>query len=142
MAQVCSPPPLVPHQEPHQAAGGGRILGRAAEAEETSGRREVRARSAAGWADTDAVRASLPQFYESLKDKLRSPEQGADTVAWLCLVDQAKLTSGAFYFDRSEVPKHLALSWTDYRSESRDELVRLLGTVAGLEGVATAPPAK
>ena len=34
-----------------------------------------RAFRCAGWADTDAVRTSLPQFYESLKDKLRTPEQ-------------------------------------------------------------------
>jgi dehydrogenase/reductase SDR family protein 12 len=39
-----------------------------------------------GWADTDAVRAALPGFYETLKAKLRSPEMGSDTVAWLCVV--------------------------------------------------------
>ena len=36
-----------------------------------------------GWADTPAVRTSMPEFYEKMKDKLRTVEQGADTIIWL-----------------------------------------------------------
>ena len=36
-----------------------------------------------GWADTPTVRTSLPEFYEKMKDKLRTVEQGADTIVWL-----------------------------------------------------------
>ena len=36
-----------------------------------------------GWADTPAVRSSMPDFYEKMKDKLRTSEQGADCITWL-----------------------------------------------------------
>ena len=38
-----------------------------------------------GWADTAAVRSSMPEFYEKMKDRLRTVEQGADTIVWLAL---------------------------------------------------------
>ena len=34
--------------------------------------------------------------------------QGADGIAWLCVVDAAALQSGAFYLDRKVGPKHIA----------------------------------
>ncbi|MCD7457071.1 hypothetical protein HAX54_034055 [Datura stramonium] len=45
----------------------------------------------------------------SFEGKLRSSEEGADTVIWLALQPKEKLVSGAFYFDRAEEPKHLAI---------------------------------
>tara|TARA_B100000780_G_scaffold144796_1_gene101211 strand:- start:200 stop:493 length:294 start_codon:yes stop_codon:yes gene_type:complete len=39
---------------------------------------------------------------------MRSPWQGADGIAWLCVVDAAALQSGAFYLDRKVGPKHIA----------------------------------
>lgn len=55
-----------------------------------------------GWADTPAVQNSMPDFHARFKNKLRSPEQGADTVIWLCLA-KAPLDaeSGGFYLGRS-----------------------------------------
>ena len=82
-----------------------------------------------GWADTDAVRTSLPQFYDSLKPKLRSPEQGADTLVWTCVVPETKLQSGAFYFDRRAVSKHLALGGTGYGPEKADKVAAALAAV-------------
>ena len=38
-----------------------------------------------GWADTPAVRSAMPDFHAKMKDKLRSVEQGADTVVWLAV---------------------------------------------------------
>ena len=35
-----------------------------------------------GWADTPAVRASLPRFRHAMASRLRTPEEGADTVIW------------------------------------------------------------
>jgi hypothetical protein len=32
---------------------------------------------------TPAVRSSMPDFYEKMKDRLRTAEQGADTASWL-----------------------------------------------------------
>ena len=40
-----------------------------------------------GWADTPAVRSSMPDFHAKMSDKLRTVEQGADTVVW-CAVSQ------------------------------------------------------
>merc|ERR1711892_1173060 len=42
-----------------------------------------------GWADTPAVRTSMPDFYEKMRDKLRTVDQGADTVVWLAVAKQA-----------------------------------------------------
>ncbi|CAH8384600.1 unnamed protein product [Eruca vesicaria subsp. sativa] len=63
-----------------------------------------------GWAETPGVARSLPSFKESFSGKLRTSEEGADTVVWLALQPKEKLVSGAFYFDRAEAPKHLTLA--------------------------------
>ena len=94
-----------------------------------------------GWADTDAVRTSLPQFYETLKARLRSPAEGADTVVWLCCAPEAKLRSGGFYFDRREVEDHLPLAWTQYAPERVTELQAALRKLAGLPDEATSAAA-
>ncbi|CAI0396326.1 unnamed protein product [Linum tenue] len=65
-----------------------------------------------GWAETPGVAKSLPSFNERFAGKLRTKEEGADTVVWLALQPKEKLTSGAFYFDRAEAPKHLTFSAT------------------------------
>lgn len=66
-----------------------------------------------GWADTQAVRMAMPEFYGFMKTKLRSPEQGADTVVWLA-VSKAAIShpSGLFFQDRTAVATHLPLAWT------------------------------
>ncbi len=43
-----------------------------------------------------AVQQSMPDFHARLESKLRSPDEGADTVVWLAIVAQ-ELTNGAFY---------------------------------------------
>ncbi|CAK7346727.1 unnamed protein product [Dovyalis caffra] len=65
-----------------------------------------------GWAETPGVAKSLPDFNKSFSGKLRTSEEGADTVIWLALQPKEKLVSGAFYFDRAEAPKHLMFSAT------------------------------
>lgn len=49
------------------------------------------------------------QMHCRLSGKLRTREEGADTVIWLALQPKEKLVSGAFHFDRAEAPKHLNL---------------------------------
>lgn len=70
-----------------------------------------------GWADTPAVRTAMPGFYEKMKDNLRTPEQGADTVVWLAVSENTAATdsksSGEFFQDRQVVSKHLPLAWSD-----------------------------
>uniref|UniRef100_A0A8C8C3M2 Uncharacterized protein n=1 Tax=Oncorhynchus tshawytscha TaxID=74940 RepID=A0A8C8C3M2_ONCTS len=66
-----------------------------------------------GWADTPAVSTSMPQFHQMMGERLRSAEQGADTVVWLALTRAAGRTrSGKFFQDRRAVPAHLPLAWT------------------------------
>lgn len=69
-----------------------------------------------GWVDTPAVRNSMPEFYNWMKEKLRTVGQGADTVVWLAVTDHADATkpehSGMFYQDRCVVSKHLPLAWS------------------------------
>ena len=54
-----------------------------------------------GWADTPAVRSSMPDFYNKMKDKLRTVEQGADTLVWLAVaqapVEDPKNQGGQFF---------------------------------------------
>ncbi|XP_076600525.1 dehydrogenase/reductase SDR family member 12 [Chaetodon auriga] len=66
-----------------------------------------------GWVDTPAVSTSMPQFHQMMGERLRSVEQGADTVVWLALSRAAARTrSGQFFQDRRPVPAHLPLAWT------------------------------
>ncbi len=57
-----------------------------------------------GWADTEAVRNSLPIFYEVTKYILRNPREGADTVVWLACSEEAETVNGGFYLDREKQP--------------------------------------
>jgi len=53
-----------------------------------------------GWADTPGVQESIPAFRRITKPILRSPEQGADTIAWLSAVQPIPGPSGSFWSDR------------------------------------------
>ena len=53
-----------------------------------------------GWADTPGVQESIPAFRRITKPILRSPEQGADTIAWLTAVQPIPGASGSFWSDR------------------------------------------
>lgn len=58
-----------------------------------------------GWADTPGVRSSLPGFARVTSPVLRTAEQGADTITWLCATP-SPLRSGRFWCDRAERPIH------------------------------------
>lgn len=83
-----------------------------------------------GWADTPAVRSSMPGFYQKMKDRLRSSEQGADTIIWLAVADMTKEKSGAFYQDRRAVATHLPLAWSQASKADRDTLMSKLEELA------------
>jgi dehydrogenase/reductase SDR family protein 12 len=53
-----------------------------------------------GWADTPGLRKGLPGFSRALKPVLRTPLQGADTIAWLASAPEVATSSGGFYLDR------------------------------------------
>ncbi|XP_065333849.1 dehydrogenase/reductase SDR family member 12-like [Cloeon dipterum] len=75
-----------------------------------------------GWADTPAVRTAMPDFYNKMKDRLRTTDQGADTIVWLAIAAAAKKQpSGLFFQDRTPVSTHLPLAWT--KSTPQEETV-------------------
>jgi len=80
-----------------------------------------------GWADTPAVRSSMPDFYEKMRDKLRTVEQGADTVVWLAIAkDPVRKPSGLFWQDRTSVATHLPLAWSKSSRQEEDSFIRQL----------------
>ncbi|XP_063882769.1 dehydrogenase/reductase SDR family member 12-like [Scylla paramamosain] len=84
-----------------------------------------------GWADTPAVRTSMPEFHAKMKDRLRTPEQGADTAVWLTISPAAlQQPSGLFFQDRQAVASHLPLACT--RSDTKDgqQLMAILEELA------------
>ncbi|KAI4809745.1 hypothetical protein KUCAC02_018610 [Chaenocephalus aceratus] len=84
-----------------------------------------------GWVDTPAVSASMPQFHQMMGERLRSVEQGADTVLWLAVSKAAARTlSGQFFQDRAPVPAHLPLAWTHSSTEEIQSFMTQLETLA------------
>lgn len=84
-----------------------------------------------GWVDTPAVATSMPQFHQMMGDRLRSVEQGADTVVWLALCRaSARSRSGQFFQDRSPVPAHLPLAWTHSSAEDIQRFMSQLESLA------------
>jgi NAD(P)-dependent dehydrogenase (short-subunit alcohol dehydrogenase family) len=85
-----------------------------------------------GWADTPAVRSSLPGFHRWMRSRLRSPEQGADTVLWLACARAAARRSGEFFFDRRTRRSHW-LPWTRESDAEREALWRICLESCSLE---------
>ena len=85
-----------------------------------------------GWADTPAVRTSLPRFWKTMQGRLRSPVEGADTAIWLAASPAAGGRTGLFWFDRRPRPTHL-LPWTRESASSRRELLRLCEELSSRE---------
>ncbi|XP_022103288.1 dehydrogenase/reductase SDR family member 12-like [Acanthaster planci] len=80
-----------------------------------------------GWADTPAVRTSMPGFHRQFKNRLRSPEQGADTLVWLSAARAVlQQPSGQFYLDRKPVAKHLSFAWTKSSDAEKEKLMQIL----------------
>ncbi|MDF2732094.1 MAG: dehydrogenase, short-chain alcohol dehydrogenase like [Desertimonas sp.] len=60
-----------------------------------------------GWADTPGVETSLPRFHRLMRPLLRTPAEGADTIAWLAAEDGRPLAgTGGFWHDRRRRPIH------------------------------------
>jgi hypothetical protein len=83
-----------------------------------------------GWADTPAVRTSLPRFWNTMQGRLRSPAEGADTLVWLAASPAVRGETGRFWFDRRPRSTHL-LPWTREDARSRQALLRLCERVTG-----------
>lgn len=53
-----------------------------------------------GWVDTPGVESSMPLFRKLLDNRLRTPDEGADTILWLATTSD--YPNGKFWFDRKE----------------------------------------
>jgi dehydrogenase/reductase SDR family protein 12 len=78
-----------------------------------------------GWADTIGVVKSLPGFHKLMRPLLRSPEQGADTMVWLAVADEATQCNGEFWLDRRV---HTTSVWpgTESSPATREKLYGIL----------------
>lgn len=74
-----------------------------------------------GWAATTGVARALPRFNRLLRRRLRSAEQGADTILWLAASPKVTTISGKLWFDRRTITPH-ALPWTRSSPEERERL--------------------
>ena len=72
-----------------------------------------------GWADTPGVAQSLPRFYRLTKPLLRSPQEGADTIVWLCASAEAGRATGKFWHDRRPRPTHRSARTRETADERR-----------------------
>lgn len=88
-----------------------------------------------GWTDTPAVDEAYGAQKKFL-EPLRTPYQGSEGIAWLCVVPGDRLESGAFYLDREPRVKHLAGlfftegSFTKNSLGDVDEMIRRLGELS------------
>ncbi|HEY5488738.1 MAG TPA: SDR family oxidoreductase, partial [Candidatus Limnocylindrales bacterium] len=57
-----------------------------------------------GWADTPGLADSLPGFHRFMKPLLRTPQEGADTIAWLATTPVLGAPGGRLYLDRRPAP--------------------------------------
>jgi NAD(P)-dependent dehydrogenase (short-subunit alcohol dehydrogenase family) len=53
-----------------------------------------------GWAATPGVHDALPTFEKVLGSRLRTPDEGADTVVWLAVAEEPARSNGRFWHDR------------------------------------------
>lgn len=59
-----------------------------------------------GWVATQGLEVALPKFYNLMKNRLRDPSEGADTIVW-AIGTKKQIESGAFYFDRKKVSPYI-----------------------------------
>lgn len=85
-----------------------------------------------GWADTPGVSDSMPIFKKLLNKRLRTAEEGADTILWLATNDG--YPSGKFWFDRKQA-KTTILNFNK-SAKNEDEMLwkYCLSILAKIEG--------
>jgi dehydrogenase/reductase SDR family protein 12 len=77
-----------------------------------------------GWADTGAVKTSLPKFRSILAPILRNSDEGVDTLDWLAATRPAEV-SDEIWFDRKPRTAH-AYPWTRQTRSTPADIVAFL----------------
>ena len=83
-----------------------------------------------GWADTEALRQSLPGFHRIMRPFLRSAEQGADTIIWLAVASEVLSCTGEFWLDRA-IHTSAVLPNTESSPQIRQRVYKQLCDVVG-----------
>lgn len=89
-----------------------------------------------GWCHTPGVQKSLPGFFSAMESRLRTPEQGADTIVWAAVSAKVlDIPKGSFLFgtlllmlDRHAVSPHITGGGT-LSSSSEDNVNSLVGAL-------------
>lgn len=84
-----------------------------------------------GWADTAGVADAIPGFGKLIGPLLRTPEEGADTLAWLATEPTIELGSGGFWLDRARRPEH-RIPPTKSADQKIDALWEKISELAGV----------
>ncbi|HEY8537604.1 MAG TPA: SDR family NAD(P)-dependent oxidoreductase [Steroidobacteraceae bacterium] len=82
-----------------------------------------------GWADTEGVKTSMPNFRRRLRAVLRNSAQGADTALWLAATRPAQPGPEAFWFDRAPRSAH-AFAHTSVSKYTPPDLAEFLAKEA------------
>lgn len=85
-----------------------------------------------GWAATPGVSDALPGFDKVIGPLLRTPEEGADTLVWLCGAPAAEIGTDGFWLDRRRRPTAY-LPGTETDPTDVDRLWRAVCEVAGVD---------
>ena len=80
-----------------------------------------------GWVATSGLKESLPKFFSLMKNRLRTLEEGSDTILWLLLTSK-KIKSGCFYFDREIVSPYI-VNYFNPTEEDRKLLLRKMDEI-------------
>ncbi|KAJ3391968.1 hypothetical protein CcCBS67573_g07195 [Chytriomyces confervae] len=79
-----------------------------------------------GWAHTPGVESSIPGFFKTMEKSLRTSDEGADTIVWAAVSEEAKaVRSGALLFDRKETSPHVTLGGTTAAPGDVEKLVQI-----------------
>lgn len=77
-----------------------------------------------GWVNTPALKETMPKIFDKMKDRLRSADEGADTIVWLAVSSAAvKHASGLYFQDRRPANTHLTMAWTRATVEEESKLM-------------------
>jgi GTPase Era involved in 16S rRNA processing len=76
-----------------------------------------------GWVDTPGLAEQLPGFHRLLRPLLRTPAEGADTIAWLAADAAGATSSRGFWFDR--VPRSAHRLARTRRADTAERRARL-----------------
>lgn len=83
-----------------------------------------------GWSETPGVKTSIPGFYDTMKSKFRTSEEGADTMVWLAgtkAIDKAT-QNGALFRDRDVELEHFKslFGGTQYSDDDQEAMYAFL----------------